>query len=173
MLHPQLPEFESSIPTVIPVGIDQDPHLRLARDLSQRIKEPKFIQLSSTYNLFIPGLKGGKMSASDPTSHISPTDSEKEVERKIKKYAFSGGRDTIEEHRKKGGNPHIDVSYQYLRAIFEPNDKKLKKIHDDYKSGKLLTSELKQILIKKANTFFKSHQKKLKAAEKQLDKYIK
>ena len=40
MLHPQLPEFDgASIPTVIPVGIDQSPHIRIARDMAKRIKE--------------------------------------------------------------------------------------------------------------------------------------
>lgn len=33
---------------------------------------------------------------------------------KINKYAFSGGKETTEEHREKGGDPDIDVSYQYL-----------------------------------------------------------
>jgi tryptophanyl-tRNA synthetase len=100
------------------------------------------------------------------------TDSAKEVETKIKKYAFSGGRDTLEEHRKLGGNPDIDVSFQYLRMFFEPDDKKLKKIHDDYKSGKLLSGELKQILIEKVNAFLKEHQKRRKLAEKQIDKFL-
>jgi len=172
MLHPQLPEFNGPIPTVVPVGIDQDPHIRLARDISRRIKNPEFLQLSSTYNVFIPGLKGGKMSASDPNSYISPSDSKKDLERKIKKYAFSGGQKTLEEHRKKGGNPDVDVSYQYLKAIFEPSDSALAKIHKDYKSGKLLTGELKQILIDKASIFLSQHQKKLKAAEKQIPKFL-
>ena len=74
---------------------------------------------------------------------------------KIKRYAFSGGRETIKEHREKGGNPDVDVSYQYLRMFFEPDDKKLKQIYDDYKSGKLLTGELKEILIEKINSFLK------------------
>ena len=56
VLHPQLSEYEGKMPVLVPVGIDQDPHLRLARDMSQRIKNPSFIQLSSTYNIFIPGL---------------------------------------------------------------------------------------------------------------------
>src|SRR5215469_8535379 len=34
---------------------------------------------------------------------------------KINKYAFSGGQEIIEEHRTKGGNPNVDISYQYLR----------------------------------------------------------
>jgi len=42
-------------------------------------------------------------------------------EKKINKYAFSGGRDTAEEHRKYGGNCEIDVPYQYL-SVFEYDD---------------------------------------------------
>jgi tryptophanyl-tRNA synthetase len=172
MLHSQLPEFEGLVPVVVPVGIDQDPHLRLARDVASRIKSPHFIQLSSTYHLFVPGLAGGKMSSSDPNSFIALTDDIKTVEKKIKKYAFSGGKATIEEHRKKGGVPEIDVSYQYLQMFFEPDDKKLKKIYDDYKSGKLLSGELKQLLIDKMSAFLAEHQKKRAQAEKVLNKYI-
>ena len=112
------------------------------------------------------------MSASDSKSFISLTDSEKEVEHKIKKYAFSGGKDTLVEHRKHGGNPDIDVSYQYLRTLFEPDDKKLKKVYDDYKSGKLTTGELKALTIEKINSFLKQHQRKLKQAEKKVDNYL-
>jgi len=112
------------------------------------------------------------MSASDEQSTIYTVDSPEVVEKKIKKYAFSGGQATLEEHRKKGGNPDVDVSYQWLRMLFEPDDKKLKKIYDDYRSGKLLTGELKQILIEKINSFLKEHQKKREQAKKQLDKFL-
>ncbi len=173
MFHPQLPEFENPVPVIVPVGADQDPHLRIARDIARRYKDYKFIQLSSTCNQFFPSLGGeGKMSSSDENSYIALTDSPKDVERKIKKYAFSGGQETIEEHRKKGGNPEKDVSFQYLKFFFEPDDKKLQKIHDDYKSGKLLTSELKQILIEKINVFLREHQAKRKLAEKEIDKFL-
>jgi tryptophanyl-tRNA synthetase len=172
MLHPQLAEFEGICPVVVPVGVDQDPHIRLARDISQSIKEFKFTQLSSTYHLFIPGLGGGKMSSSDPTSFIALTDSPEEVKRKINKYAFSGGQATVEEHRKLGGNPDVDVSFQYLRMFFEPDDKKLEKIEKDYRSGKMLTGELKAYLIEKINTFLKEHQKKREEAKKNLDKFL-
>lgn len=172
MFHPQVSEFEGKIPVVVPVGIDQDPHIRIARDVASRYKDYKFIPLSSTYHLFMPGLGGGKMSSSDEKSFIALTDSPKEVEMKIKKYAFSGGRDTIEEHRKKGGNPDVDVCFQYLKMFFEPDDKKLKQIYDDYKSGRLLTSELKNYTIEKINAFLKKHQEKRKLAEKQVDKFL-
>lgn len=174
MLHSQLPEFEGKpIPVLVPVGIDQDPHLRLARDIGRRYKDYRFIPLSSTYHLFFPGLGGGgKMSSSDENSFIAMTDTPKEVENKIKKYAFSGGQNTSEEHRKHGGNPDKDVSYQYLKFFFEPSDEKLKKIHDDYKSGKMLTSELKQILIEKINLFLREHQKNKELAKKQVDRFL-
>jgi tryptophanyl-tRNA synthetase len=173
MLHPQLPEFEGKpIPTVIPVGSDQDPHLRLARDVSQRIKTVKFKQLSSTYHKFLPGLKGGKMSSSDETSYIALTDTPEEATKKIKKYAFSGGQPTLEEHRKKGGNPDIDVSFQMLKYGLEQDDEKLQQIYDDYKAGKLLSGELKQILIDKVTKFLKEHQEKRKKAAKIVDKFL-
>ena len=95
-----------------------------------------------------------------------------EVEDKIKKYAFSGGGSTIKEHKEKGGNPDIDVSYQYLRMFFEPNDHKLKKIYDDYKSGKLLTSEIKEILIVKLNKFLEEHQDKREEAKDKLREFM-
>ena len=173
MLHPQLAEFEGkALPVVVPVGSDQDPHLRLARDISQRIKEFNFMQLSSTYHIFLPGLKGGKMSSSDPTSYIALTDTPEEAALKIKKYAFSGGQPTLEEHRKKGGNPEVDVAFQMLRYGLEPDDKKLEQISHDYKAGKLLSGELKQIAIEKVTAFLKEHQKKRKEAEKVVQKFI-
>jgi tryptophanyl-tRNA synthetase len=173
MFQPQLPEFGGPKPVVVPIGFDQDPHLRLARDLGQRIKGHNFIQLSSTYNKFITGLKGGKMSSSDPTSYIALTDSPEEAATKIRKHAFSGGRATAAEQRKKGANPDIDVSYQWLNAFFEPDDKKLKQIYDDYRSGKLLTGELKEMLITKVTAFLKEHQRKREQARKVVDKFLK
>ena len=112
------------------------------------------------------------MSSSDSAKAILTTDSPKEVENKIKKYAFSGGQKTTEEHRRKGGNPDVDVSYQYLKMFFEPSDEKLKKIYNDYKSGKMLTGELKQILIEKINIFLKEHQKKRELAKKRIDEFL-
>lgn len=173
MLHPQLPEFEGKpMPVVVPVGSDQDPHLRLARDILKRFKAYKFTQLSSTYHMFLPGLKGGKMSSSDETSYIALTDDPKDAARKIKKYAFSGGQSTLEEHRKLGGNPDVDVAFQMLRYGLEKDDSKLQEIYNDYKSGKMLTSELKNILIDKISTFLVKHQEKREKAKKLIDKFI-
>jgi len=174
MYHPQLKEFECpNTLTFIPVGVDQDPHIRLARGMAKRMKEHKFLPIASTYHVFLPALNGsGKMSSSDENSYIAMTDTPKQVERKIKKYAFSGGRETVAEHRKLGGNPDKDVSFQYLKMFFEPDDKKLEQIYNDYKSGKLLTGELKQILINKINSFLKEHQKNREKARKLIPKFL-
>ena len=116
--------------------------------MSKRIKTDDFVQLSSTYHLFAPGLKGmdSKMSASDPNSYIALTDDKKTVKNKINKYAFSGGQVTLEEHRKKGGNPDIDVSYQYLRMFSEEDDTKLREIYKiqyfDTKTSLLLNNNI-------------------------------
>ena len=161
---------KKKIACLIPHAIDQDPHFRLTRDILPKIG---FYKPSSIQSIFLPPLTGtsGKMSSSEGKS-IYLTDSPQEVKRKINKYAFSGGRETIEEHRKKGGNPDVDVSFQYLKFFFESNDKKLKKIYDEYKSGKMLTSELKNILIEKINIYLKKHQEKREEAKNKIDEFI-
>lgn len=159
------------IPCLIPHAIDQDVHFRLTRDILPKLGHYK---PASIQCIFLPPLEGvsGKMSSSKKSEAILTTDTPREVERKINKYAFSGGRDTIEEHRKLGGNPEVDVSYQYLRMLLEEDDEKLKKIHDDYKNGKMTTGELKKYTIKKINDFLSVHQKKREEAKKMIEKFI-
>jgi len=157
--------------SVVPVGIDQDPFIRLTRDVASH-RDFSFEKPAALHARFVPSLAGGIKMSSSEGMQIFLSDSPKEVENKIKKYAFSGGQATTEEHRRRGGNPEKDVSYQYLKFFFEPNDEKLKKIHDDYVTGKLLTSELKEILIEKINAFLKEHQKNKKWARGRVDKFL-
>lgn len=175
MYHAQLPEFEGKpVPTFIPVGIDQDPHIRIARDMARRNKDHSFVPIASTYHIFMPGLQGakGKMSSSNPNSYIALTDSPADVKKKINKYAFSGGQVTVEEHRKKGGNPDADVSFQYLKFLFEEDDAKLKDIEKKYRSGEMLTGELKKYTIEKINAFLAEHQKRRKDAKKKIPAFL-
>lgn len=171
ILLPQL--IEGPHKTLVPVGIDQDPFIRLTRDIAEHstinLKKPGAIHAK-----FIPGLKGNaKMSSSDSENEvIYLTDSPEEVKRKINKYAFSGGKDTLEEHRKLGGNPDTDISFQYLKIFFIEEEKELKKIEENYRSGKLLSGELKSILIEKINSFLKNHQKERSKIKKEISKYL-
>ncbi|MBI4155502.1 tryptophan--tRNA ligase [Candidatus Woesearchaeota archaeon] len=158
-----------NIPCLVPLGFDQDPHFRISRDVIVKLG---YYNPAIIHCRFMPSLQGpGKMSASIVESGIYTTDDPKTVEMKIKKHAFSGGQPTIEEHRKKGGNPDIDSCYQILNYL-EPDDKKVTKIYNDYKSGKLLTGKLKEITIEFINKFLKEHQKKREQARKLVDKYI-
>ena len=164
---------KKNIPCLIPLAIDQDPHFRVARDVYPKLG---YYKPAIIHGMFLPPLSGvsGKMDSStnSDTSSILTTDTPEQVKKKINKYAFSGGKATIEEHRKLGGNPDIDVCFQYLRMLFESDDKKLDQIYKDYKSGKMLTGELKAYTIDKINEFLKVHQKKREEAKKQLDKFI-
>lgn len=164
---------KKKIPCLIPHAIDQDPHFRVSRDVIPKLGHYKPASIQCR---FLPGLGGmhgdGKMSSSSSdNATIFTTDDEKTVKKKINKYAFSGGQVTVEEHREKGGNPDVDISYQWLQ-FFEEDDKKLKKYYNDYKSGKLLTGELKAILIDKLNGFLVKHQAAREKARSKLDKFI-
>jgi len=160
------PSFSSSFPFIfggkkdvtclIPCAIDQDPYFRMTRDIAPVLKFKKPALLHST---FFPALQGAqtKMSASDANSSIFLTDTAKTVKNKINKYAFSGGGATVEEHKEKGGNCDVDISYQYLTFFLE-DDEKLAKIREDYTSGELLTGFLKKELIDVLTPIVVAHQ---------------
>jgi len=240
ILHPQLDEYGGLRPIVVPVGVDQDPHLRLTRGLASKtnwfnlneakmglqvgvsiqsensaalgvdangrvdkarqadvfakivaaiselgfsdiLSNPKhgtvnipsatyrdklsismaLLQLernlggmgllapSSTYHRFAIGMTGDKMSSSMPKTTLFLGDDISTVEKKIKK-SFSGGQSTVEEHRRLGGNPDIDVAYQYMMYFFEEDDAFLSEINQGYRSGKILAGEMKQLCIDRA-----------------------
>ncbi|MFH1520303.1 MAG: tryptophan--tRNA ligase [Candidatus Micrarchaeota archaeon] len=165
------PTFFEKKRCLIPCAIDQDPYWRIQRDIAEGIG---YYKTAAIHSKFLPPLQGvsGKMSASKAETAIWLTDDEKAVKNKVNKYAFSGGKATVEEHRKLGGDPTVDVPFQWLSILFEPDDVKLKKIHDDYRSGKLLTGEMKLILIEKINAFLKEHREKRKNAEKLVDNFM-
>ncbi len=159
--------FERTIP-VIPCGIDQDPYFRVQRDIAEKFG---YYKASTILSKFVWGLNGPytKMSSSDPNSAIFITDDKETVKRKIFK-AFSGGRPTLEEHRKYGGIPDIDVSYYWLSILFEEDDRKLSEIREKYITGKLTTGELKEYTFNKIWDFLSRLQDNIKKIN--LDKYM-
>ena len=241
ILHPQTEEFGGLRPIVVPVGVDQDPHLRLTRGLASKtnwfnLKEapsrgliislsihdenaavfgqmpngridrskveqvfsqiveslmnlgfsdimsspkqgtvhvpsatqrdrhgirmallflerqlggPGLLAPSSTYHHFAVGMTGDKMSSSKPKTTLFLKDDVGTVEKKIKR-AFSGSQATVEEHRRLGGNPDIDVAYQYMMYFFEDDDAYLAEINAGYRAGNILAGEMKQLCIDRA-----------------------
>ncbi|CCK72439.1 tryptophan--tRNA ligase WRS1 KNAG_0K00710 [Huiozyma naganishii CBS 8797] len=143
---------------LIPCAIDQDPYFRVCRDVAEKLRYAKPALLHSK---FFPALQGSstKMSASDDTSAIFLTDTAKQIQKKINKYAFSGGQMSIDLHRKLGGNPDIDIAYQYLK-FFKDDDALLKDCYEKYKTGELLSGEMKKLCIEVLQEFVKGFQER-------------
>lgn len=138
MLYPQL---EQRMPGIIPVGIDQDPHIRLARDVIDRVKEKKFVPISSVYHKFTPSLDGDtKMSKSKPESMIELPEDYPAFSRKLKR-AKTGGKDTVEEQKKTGGIPENCMIFEMYKQHLVESDKELDAIYHACRSGNLLCGE--------------------------------
>lgn len=143
---------------LIPQAIDQDPYFRMTRDVAVRMGLPKPALIHSR---FIPALQGykTKMSGSMESSSVYVSDSPQEIADKINKFAFSGGRATLEEQRRLGADLSVDVPYQYLTFFLE-DDEELARIGEDYSTGKMLTGEVKQRLIALLQDIIKQHQER-------------
>lgn len=99
-------------------------------------------------------------------------DTPNKIKNKINRYAFSGGGVTVEEHKANGGNPDVDVSYQYL-SFFLDDDEELKQIYDSYKSGDMLTGELKKRCIEELQKVVGSFQeRKAKVTDEVIDYFM-
>lgn len=153
---------KKNIPCLIPAAVDQDPYWRgIARYVAPKLG---FYKPAQIHSKFIPGLKGNKMSSSDPESCIFTTDSEEDIERKVWK-ALTGGQKSLREQRNKGGNPDICLVYKYLFYFFEDNDEKIENIYNECKSGKIFCGECKKYLSNKIKEFLREYNKKRNAAK--------
>uniref|UniRef100_J3NDY9 Tryptophan--tRNA ligase, cytoplasmic n=1 Tax=Oryza brachyantha TaxID=4533 RepID=J3NDY9_ORYBR len=176
-----VPSFPSSFPhlfsgndqlrCLIPCAIDQDPYFRMTRDVAPKLgyQKPSLIE-----SRFFPALQGEntKMSASDPNSAIYVTDSAKEIKTKVSKYAFSGGQDSIELHRKLGANLDVDVPIKYLNFFLEDDDE-LEHVKKEYKEGRMLTGEVKQRLIAVLSELVARHQRaRAQVTEEMVDAFM-
>jgi len=119
---------------------------------------PKTALILSKFLTALQG-PGGKMSASDANSAIFMSDTPNQIKKKINSHAFSGGRETMEEQRKYGGNPDVDVAYTYLSYFLE-DDAELEDLATKYRSGELLTGEMKQRCIAELQKFVSAFQER-------------
>jgi tryptophanyl-tRNA synthetase len=172
LLLPQL--VEGRHPTLVPIAVDQDPHVRVCRDIAAKQRYP-VDKPGALLSKFLPSLLGpGKMSSSDDTPSILLTDDRETVFEKIRTHAYSGGRSSVEAHRKHGGNPEVDVSYQFLYYFFEESDERMERLAREYRNGSLLSGELKDIAAERIADFLGAHQErraKLGSVEDELEHY--
>jgi tryptophanyl-tRNA synthetase len=168
ILMPQLKDFGGPKPTVVPVGVDQDAHLRLTRDLANKFRRKfKFVPPSSTCHKILKGLDGSpKMSKRNPMSYFTLNETPQAIGKKISS-AFTGGRATVDEQKKLGGVPEICPIYEIEMYHFVEDDNDMVETYKCCKCGSLLCGEhkarTKQIVMK----FVEDHQRK---REKLVDK---
>lgn len=166
--HILFPQERFGIKNVlVPIGPDEDAHIRICRDLASRAGYEKPAILHIT---FMAGTDGAKMSKSKNNA-IFLKESPESIIKKVNQ-AFSGGQITVEEHRKMGGNPDVDISCQYLSKFFL-TEKESKKLFEDYRKGKLLSGKVKKMLSDKLVKIVNKFQTRLKKVKKsQLKKSI-
>jgi tryptophanyl-tRNA synthetase len=166
--HILLPHEKLGIKNIlVPIGPDEDAHFRIARDIAGRLGIPK---PSAIHLKFIPGTDGKKASKSRNNA-IFLNDSSNELKNKCNK-SFSGGKETIEEHRKFGGNPELDISCQYLSS-FIYSEEQSEELFSKYRKGELLSGEVKKIFFEEFDKVLKEFQKNVvNVSLEDLDKMI-
>ena len=172
ILHPQLDYFGGFKHVVVPVGADQDPHIRLARDIADRFENELGLKRpASTYHRFQTGLDGHKMSSSRPEYTIFLTDPPEEAVKKLKR-ALTGGRATVEEQRRLGGIPEKCTIYEFYVYHLIGDDKELMRIYQECRGGRLLCGEDKQYAAELLSKWLEEHQRRLEKARDRVLEYV-
>ena len=159
--HILYPTKKLGVPTIVPIGLDQDVFVKLTRDVAPKMGLAKPGDILSK---FLPGLTGGKMSSSRPETAIFTSDTPQQIKKKIKD-AFTGGLPTAKEQKEKGGNPDVCVVYKYLKVLFGIDFRK------QCRSGEYLCGDCKQVLTKHMTKMLEEHQRKKIEVEKNLEKF--
>jgi tryptophanyl-tRNA synthetase len=122
-----------------------------------------FYTPSSTYHIFMPGLSGGKMSSSIPESIISFYEPEATVRKKVMN-GITGGRMTLEEQKRLGGEP--DRCSLYLLNLFHmvTEDAELAEIRRKCVSGEIMCGTCKKETAERVVAFLKDFKEKMDAA---------
>ena len=161
ILMPELPDFGGPKPVLVPVGADQDPHIRLSRDLAARYQEEfGFIAPSAIYHRLMLGLSGdAKMSkrSLDASVHLENTPAA--ASRNVLD-AFTGGRATVEEQRRLGGEPDKCPVYDLYRFHFASSDEHSQRVYDECKGGVRMCGDCKREASTLVKNFLEQHQKK-------------
>lgn len=127
----------------VPVGIDQEPHLEIAREVARKMNEnynmdfPEPTRFTVQGGEYIPSLTGeGKMSKSVEGSYISLTDSPDDIRAKLASAPTDSGKG--EKIPEEGGVANL----LQLVELFEGLEKR-KKYEEMYTSSGIKYSELK------------------------------
>ncbi len=151
---------------LVPVGIDQEPHLEIAREIARKMNQlygtdfPEPVRFA-TKGEYIPSLKGeGKMSKTVEGSYINLTDSLDEIRKKIRGIptATTAGGPII------GGIKTLFI----LAEIFLPSTD-YQNFKNQYHQGTLQFVKIKDMLAEAIYQKLKPFQEKRKEIEKNKD----
>ena len=108
--------------SAVPVGIDQEPHLEIAREVARKMNEiygmdfpePTRFEIDPEYR-YIPSLTGiGKMSKSVEGSFINLTDNLEVIKQKLADVPTNSGKGTIKINKFKGRLPTYEEIKVYM-----------------------------------------------------------
>ncbi|AEH35783.1 tryptophan--tRNA ligase [Halopiger xanaduensis] len=141
----------------------------LAREIEVENGGYGFQPPSSIYHRFMTGLTGGKMSSSIPASHISLLDDPEDGYDKVK-AATTGGRETAEEQREKGGRADECPVYElYAYLLAGDDDEFAKRVYDECVGGERLCGDCKEQAAQLMKEFLEEHQEKREEVEDLLE----
>ncbi len=164
ILMPQLADFGGPKPVLVPVGADQDPHIRLARDLAAKHSDEfGFVPPSAIYHRLELALTGGyKMSKRVPESGFTLNDTPSEASKRVLS-AFTGGRATVEEQRRLGGRADICPVYDLYRFHFATDDEHSQRVYRECVEGTRMCGGCKQEAAGLVKKFLEDHHKRREA----------
>ena len=169
---------------LVPVGIDQEPHLEVAREIARKMNDRYFNgeeffpepQRFATKGEYVPSLAGaGKMSKSIEGSYINLMDSLELIQKKVAAIPTDSGKGSIKDlkTRVKGQKEYTDdsgsksegvASLMAMVELFMGNNKRFK-CEKEYSSNGLRYGDLKKSL---AEAIFKEL-KPIQAKRKELE----
>ena len=129
-----------------------------------------FVPPASIYHRFMTGLTGGKMSSSKPESHIALTEDPKEAAKKIMR-AITGGRQSLAEQKKLGGEPEKCSIYEFLVFHLSDDDKELLELDAECRSGRRMCGTCKKDVAERIERFLTDHQQAREAARERLPEF--
>lgn len=150
----------------VPVGIDQEPHLEVAREIARKMNLiygmnfPEPIRYK-TKGEYVPSLKGeGKMSKSVEGSYVTMIDTFEEIQKKIRSVttaAVSGGE----------MSEGVRTLFTLLK-ILTPHE--VKRFENEYKNGTLKFVDLKDFIAESLYLELKPFQEKRRELVKNTDR---
>ena len=129
-----------------------------------------FVPPAATYHRFMSGLQGGKMSSSVPESIIALTEPPEDAFAKVKN-AKTGGRMTLDEQKRLGGEPDKCTVYELLLFHLIPEDKEIVEIYHECKSGNRMCGPCKAYAAELMAEFLRGHQEEREIARERLGEY--